>query len=107
MYQNHSNVMVWKVNFISTVKFIATRKEMLCFLIVPKRILSSEINGFFSFLRNENHTSGEGDWALELRLGDDALYVKRTFPIKEMLAVIEESHVFFLIYLVLYDICIN
>lgn len=53
--------MVWKVNFISTVKFIATRQEMLYFLIVHKRILSSEINDFFSFLRNENHTNGEGD----------------------------------------------
>lgn len=60
-YQNHSNIIVWKVNFISTVKFIATRKEVLCLFIAPKRMLSSEMNGFFSFLRNGNHTNGKGD----------------------------------------------
>ena len=92
-HQNHSNVIVWKVNFIFTVKFLDTRKKVLCSVVTPKRMISSEMKSFFSFIRCKNHTNGKGDWSLELSSEGDRLYVRRTLPIKDMLDVIEGSHV--------------
>lgn len=66
---------------------------MLCLPITSKKIHSSEMSSFFFlFLRNEN-TNGKGDRDQGLSSGENMLYVRRTLPVREMLVVIENSHV--------------